>query len=298
MMGSRTDAALRRGVTYGRNGKGSIYVFANGNGGPEENANDDGYANHPFTISVAATHETTAAYFSEWSSCISLAAPGYQVLAGDNYEGFRYFYGSSAAAPFVTGVVALMLEVNSNLSYRDVHEILLLSSFLDESTPHIYNSAGKRYNYFLGSGFVDARRATQLSKKWILLSPPEEITQTSTEILPMPAVLAFSFDENKRVEQVQICVKLEGTARGMQIWLKSPAGTKAILASPSSRVSTIAGCSYASHCFTSMITWGETLQGTWTIFFVQPSHADGAVLEVTMTAHVSSFPMNVHGCIN
>lgn len=38
------------------------------------------------------------------------------------------FNGTSAAAPMVTGVIALMLEANPNLSWRDVQEILLRSA--------------------------------------------------------------------------------------------------------------------------------------------------------------------------
>lgn len=38
------------------------------------------------------------------------------------------FNGTSAASPFVSGVVALMLEANPNLSWRDVQEILVRSS--------------------------------------------------------------------------------------------------------------------------------------------------------------------------
>ena len=38
------------------------------------------------------------------------------------------FNGTSAAAPMVSGVIALMLEANPNLSYRDVQEILVRSA--------------------------------------------------------------------------------------------------------------------------------------------------------------------------
>ena len=38
------------------------------------------------------------------------------------------FNGTSAAAPIATGVVALMLEANPNLTWRDVQEILVRSA--------------------------------------------------------------------------------------------------------------------------------------------------------------------------
>ena len=38
----------------GRGGKGSVYVWANGNGGPNDDCGADGYALSPYTISVGA----------------------------------------------------------------------------------------------------------------------------------------------------------------------------------------------------------------------------------------------------
>ena len=42
------------------------------------------------------------------------------------------FNGTSAAAPMVSGVIALMLQANPNLTYRDVEEILLRSARQDQ----------------------------------------------------------------------------------------------------------------------------------------------------------------------
>ena len=38
----------------GRNGKGSIYVYAAGNGGPMDNCNADGYVNSVYTIPITS----------------------------------------------------------------------------------------------------------------------------------------------------------------------------------------------------------------------------------------------------
>jgi subtilisin family serine protease len=46
----------------------------------------------------------------------------------DNTDFTSRFNGTSAAAPIVSGVIALMLEANPNLSYRDVQEILVRSA--------------------------------------------------------------------------------------------------------------------------------------------------------------------------
>ena len=48
------------------------------------------------------------------------------LLADPDYT--SRFNGTSAAAPIATGVIALMLEANPNLTYRDVQEILVRSA--------------------------------------------------------------------------------------------------------------------------------------------------------------------------
>lgn len=47
--------AIKNGITNGRNGSGSIFVFASGNGGGnDDNCNFDGYTNSIYTITVGA----------------------------------------------------------------------------------------------------------------------------------------------------------------------------------------------------------------------------------------------------
>lgn len=47
--------AMKNGIERGRNGKGSIFVFASGNGGHyDDNCNFDGYTNSIYTITVGA----------------------------------------------------------------------------------------------------------------------------------------------------------------------------------------------------------------------------------------------------
>lgn len=56
--GALARRAFIYGVTYGREGKGSIFVWASGNGGMNgDSCSCDGYANSIFTISISsATH--------------------------------------------------------------------------------------------------------------------------------------------------------------------------------------------------------------------------------------------------
>ena len=51
--------ALFRGVTFGRRGRGCIYVWASGNGGMKgDNCNCDGYASSIYTISIGSASQS------------------------------------------------------------------------------------------------------------------------------------------------------------------------------------------------------------------------------------------------
>lgn len=55
------QAALQQGVIAGRQGFGSIFVVASGNGGQHnDNCNYDGYANSIYTITIGKTQSNSA----------------------------------------------------------------------------------------------------------------------------------------------------------------------------------------------------------------------------------------------
>ncbi|MCC5815495.1 MAG: S8 family serine peptidase [Leptospira sp.] len=166
--------SIREGIQNGRNGLGTVYVWAAGNGGnlagnpslPVDNSNYDGYANDPSLITVGAiTNKGTKTSYSErganlWISSYSGETGDTSItttdLTGDNwgynpggvspnipattttnYINTSYtntFNGTSAAAPSVTGVVGLVLQKFPNLTYRDVKLILAKSSRKNDPT--------------------------------------------------------------------------------------------------------------------------------------------------------------------
>ena len=177
--------ALRDAITFGRNGLGTIFVFASGNdasadydqgfpNGIWDTAAYEGYQNSRYTISVTGVDhdgfynnfDGTITAYPEMSTSVLVAAPtgshSYNIAddsgigsgivttditgeGGFNRQGFLFdvglgrdfladtdytsrFNGTSASAPIVSGVIALMLEANPNLSWRDVQEILVRSA--------------------------------------------------------------------------------------------------------------------------------------------------------------------------
>ncbi len=128
----------------GREGKGSIIVFAVGNGN-RDMGNDESAI--PEVVAVGATdRDNTRAWYSDYGKELDIMAPGgYEVgivtidPMGENGMGVidvdyllandpNAFFGNSASAPIVTGVIALMLEKNNNLTRIEIDETLKSTS--------------------------------------------------------------------------------------------------------------------------------------------------------------------------
>lgn len=76
--GKLAGRAFKNGITRGRDGKGSIFVWASGNGGRyKDNCNCDGYATSIYTITVSSTSESGQVCLS---SLFDLAVMGHVTL--------------------------------------------------------------------------------------------------------------------------------------------------------------------------------------------------------------------------
>ena len=75
--GRLAKKAFLNGISRGRNGKGSIFVWASGNGGRfEDSCNCDGYSTSIYTISISSTSESeNIPWYSE--ACSSTLATTY-----------------------------------------------------------------------------------------------------------------------------------------------------------------------------------------------------------------------------
>ena len=301
--GPLLDDAIHSGLLTGRGGRGCIYVFAAGNGGANENMNDDGYANHIGTIAVTALHDTGIAYFSEWGAAISVSAPGYQLLATSSTNNFMYFYGTSASAPIVAGVVALMLSINDALNWRSVQEILMASATaIGSASAYEFNAASHRYSYQTGPGLVDAVVASKLATAWVDIEQTLNASRTIEPRQVVPVFAGLRMDAAFLVEHVRVCVSIVGqnsaVSDGSSIgaWIESPQKTRSILTRPTSRVSVIAGCSYHDWCFSSLKHWGEEATGMWTVFVEDAASHASVVERIRVEAYGHVAPFAFHGC--
>jgi subtilisin-like proprotein convertase family protein len=212
------EVGISNAIAKGRGGLGTILVRSGGDGRAiQQDANDSGYSSDPRVIAVGAVLPNgQVASYSDPGACLLVAAPSGDPASGVNplfttdligtdganqlnflppnqdlndyvFNGLG-FTGTSASAPQVSGVVALMLSINSQLGWRDVQHILALSSrHFDFADPDVTtNGAGFVVSDNLGYGTPDAGIAVLLAQRWTNLEPVTNVTLTSTEVQSIP----------------------------------------------------------------------------------------------------------------
>lgn len=258
------EALFEQAARLGRQGLGSLQVKAAGNDNIDSNG--DRLNASRFTINVAATTASgSITTYSSYGAQLLVAAPAAAVTSdrlgvGVGYDGLdngdytNRFSGTSAATPVVTGVIALMLEANPGLGWRDVQSILALSAM---GLPGTYsglpaaaegsrwqwngadhwNGGGLHFSEDYGFGIVQAYPAVRLAEAWRWLQPQaatsaNELALTTTLTLARPIVdlgsssIAFAVSEAIEVEHVDLQLDLRhGQFTDLRLRLISPAGT-------------------------------------------------------------------------
>jgi len=291
--GPATLNAIYRGVTTGRGGLGNIYVWSAGNSGDTDNVNFSGYQNSRFGIAVAAIdHDGVRASYSEPGAPLLISA----YSLGDENVGitttdwlglngfsptdyFDSFSGTSSSAPLVSGVIALILEANPNLTYRDVQHILVNSArHNDPNHPDwTTNAAGHEVNHVYGFGAIDAGAAVSLAETWtnvgeelwvvsgvdnVGTAVPDGNAAGISRQFNMPA--AFS-----RMEWAEVVFDADHVdPNDLEIVLISPQGTRSVLAQAGT---SLWGVNYDNWTFTSARNWGESPEGEWTLQVIDTS---------------------------
>jgi len=273
---------IQQAVATGRNGLGSIYVWAAGNGRQSSaNSNYDGYNALRETISVGAVgQDGKLASYSEPGANVLVVAPsqgrgdgitttdvtgtgGYS--DGDYYSGFN---GTSAAAPMVSGVVALMLEANPALTWRDVQHILVLTAVKNDPDHEDWsrNGAGLNINHQYGFGRVDAAAAVRMARTWPGSGSAIKISSgtlsRAVTLTSAPTIVTHTFSQAVRAEHVRVTVNASHSAwSDLDVVLVSPSGTRSVLAEAHGGVSGSVG----SWSYLSVRHWGEDVRGSWRV---------------------------------
>jgi len=195
-----------------------------------------------------------------------LGTDGENPVASPNGDYTDSFGGTSAATPQVSGIVALMLEANPNLGWRDVQDILAYTArhtgsavggppsgdelhTWDFNGAADWNLGGLHHSNDYGFGLVDARAAVRLAESWTLQSTSANDfdggTFTTGQIVTVPdggqTQLQFSYGGSVRTETAEITLTIAPADDGDPQTLldHQPGDLSLVLVSPSGTESTI-----------------------------------------------------------
>lgn len=296
---------------------------ANQNGVSCFNANFETEQTVPYIIPVGAYDSTEKkARFSNTGSALWISAPGTSLLTIDqsgcdagysqkaingartdpkiagedpNCNYFSYFGGSSAATPIVSGSIALILEANPTLTWRDVKHVLattarqidaqLADKQINLDAPVTIkqgwraNDAGYTFSNFYGFGALNVQAAIEMATDDYRPLNVLQIVEQSGSVSGLGQIpdesavgitesLELNQTSNLRVESVRLKLTLaeQSGADGFDladyvITLISPAGTQSIVLNPFTGFNKnieITDYPMISHAF-----YGERLNGEW-----------------------------------
>ncbi|XP_054714340.1 furin-like protease kpc-1 isoform X2 [Uloborus diversus] len=278
--GPLASTAFKEGILKGRNGLGSIFVWASGNGGREhDNCNCDGYTNSMWTLSISsATENGLVPWYSE--ACSSTLATTYssgsngerQIVTTDLHHGCTSTHtGTSASAPLAAGICALALEANKKLTWRDMQHIVVRTARRANLHAKDWktNGVGRNVSHSFGYGLMDAGAMVRLARKWNT-APVQKLCEIRSDhadkLIPAKSHVELSLyvrcEHVRFLEHVQAKLTLTATRRGdIHIYLTSPSGTRSTLLAQRPIDGSRAG--FQSWPFMTVHNWGENPDGLW-----------------------------------
>lgn len=156
------ENAITNAITSGRNGKGTVVVFATGN--------EDRYLRYPAIkmpdiLAVGAINSTgnrwvNSSLGSNYGTLLDVVAPGGNIISTIPNNGISSLSGTSQAAPHAAGVAALVLSVNPDLTGQEVRDIIERTAKKVNDTLYNYVPTTGRlngdWNDEMGYGLVNA----------------------------------------------------------------------------------------------------------------------------------------------
>uniref|UniRef100_A0A669EWF6 Furin (paired basic amino acid cleaving enzyme) b n=1 Tax=Oreochromis niloticus TaxID=8128 RepID=A0A669EWF6_ORENI len=288
--------AFLQGITKGRSGLGSIFVWASGNGGREQDScNCDGYTNSIYTLSISSTTQSgNVPWYSEpcsstLATTFSSGNPGEkQIVTTDLRQKCTDSHtGTSASAPLAAGIIALALEANLNLTWRDMQHLVVRTSQPGRLSASDWKTNGVGHSY--GYGLLDAGALVALAQNWTSVGPQRQCVNTMlSEPRDIGNKLVFSKSVDacwgrpehvSSLEHVQARLTLSYNQRGkLAIHLISPLGTRSTLLFP--RPNDFSSEGFNDWAFMTTHSWDEDPQGEWTLEIenVAPNGRDYGVL--------------------
>ncbi|PSW91951.1 hypothetical protein C0W92_02895 [Photobacterium angustum] len=169
------------------------------------------------------------------------------------------FNGTSSAAPVASGVAALIMQSNPELSWRDVRYIMaktatkidldfvpvILSQDGEQYIAEpgwVTNGAGNRYHNWYGYGMINAVEAVQMATRNYTLLPPliesEFITSDVIGAVEIPEnfegiTKQIEITDDITIEAIQLKLDLDHERMSdIAVEVISPSGTRSVVATP------------------------------------------------------------------
>ncbi|XP_067378152.1 proprotein convertase subtilisin/kexin type 5b isoform X1 [Channa argus] len=280
--------AFENGIRSGRKGRGSIFVWASGNGGrSRDHCSCDGYTNSIYTISISSTAESGRKpwYLEECSSTLTTT-----YSSGENYDrkiittDLRHrctdsHTGTSASAPMAAAIIALALEANPLLTWRDVQHIIVKTSRAGHLSAPDWktNAAGYNVSHLYGFGLMDAEAMVKEAERWkqvptqhiCVESADRQIRTIRPENVVRSVYKATGCTDNTNhhviyLEHVVVRITITHPRRGdLSINLTSPSGTKSQLLANRLFDHSMEG--FKNWEFMTTHCWGEKAAGDWVL---------------------------------
>ncbi|HEL7630405.1 S8 family serine peptidase [Stenotrophomonas sp. B2] len=244
---------------------------------------------------IVTTDVTGCAQGSNKNTSLRNTLDGNQSAVDNTCNYTAKMNGTSASAPMVSGVAALVLETNPNLTYRDVKYILATTATRNHpNQPAVtladgrtlvpgwtVNAANRAYSNWYGFGVVNAARAVEVAENFQSLGPLVDsgwrnttrrvaIGNTSAAAARLTVQLA---NVARNVESVQLGFRVNhSNTRQLQFVLVSPSGTRSVVQPAFTSIgSGLSGSVAIQRNFTnwdllsSNAFLDETGNGTWTL---------------------------------
>lgn len=296
------EKAMVTAIQKGRAGKGSIYVFAAGNGAASgDNCNFDGYTNSIYSITVGAIDKNNLhPYYSE--ACSAQLVVTYSSGSGDSIHTTDVgsnkctasHGGTSAAGPIAVGVYALVLSARPELTWRDLQWLTVMTAVpFDQPSDWTQTpGTGRTFSHQFGYGKLDAWAIVEAAKTWKPVKPQAWFYSPWMHVKkPIPQGdqgLASTFEVTEqmlkeanfeRLEHITLTMNVAHQRRGdLSVELVSPQGMISHLST--ARQNDEAPVGYVDWTFMSVAHFGETGVGKWTVV-VKDTNVDDKVGSLT-----------------